>query len=386
MRTKTETALSVMWGLFVRIAVVVLLVYVVYHVRSIIVCVMVAVMLAYVMLPGVEFLCSRRFGSLSYKSQRLLASIVVFIVLLGLAIVLMSYVVAPFKTQVNSFKGNVDTYIAGLEKLSKRAGDLYAKLPDDVKDLFGDKDKSRAKETLYRWVNAMWRSTAGLASHIVDIILIPVLAFYFVLDYRTLRREFVGALPKSRRREALKLLRSTGGILQNYAVGQLILCIIAGVLTALALWVFHIDYLLALAVLAGVTRAIPIVGPIIAGAVITLIGLLKSPIVGINLLAFFSLMHLVESKFILPKLIGDRMRLHPAVIIIVLLIGAEFFGIFGMFLAAPVAAAIRELVRFYIIEPSSRREERGEEEEERGAVSSAHTHEDTVLEQGGLSP
>ncbi len=62
-------------------------------------------------------------------------------------------------------------------------------------------------------------------------------------------------------------------------------------------------------------------------------------------------MHFIESKFIMPQLIGYRLQLHPAVIIVALLIGAEFFGIAGMFLAPPVAAICRELVRKYDIRP-----------------------------------
>jgi predicted PurR-regulated permease PerM len=71
----------------------------------------------------------------------------------------------------------------------------------------------------------------------------------------------------------------------------------------------------------------------------------------LNLLVFFALLQFVESKFIMPKLIGDRMDLHPAIVIITLLVGAEFFGLLGMFLAAPAAAIIRVLVRYYLIKP-----------------------------------
>jgi predicted PurR-regulated permease PerM len=114
-------------------------------------------------------------------------------------------------------------------------------------------------------------------------------------------------------------------------------------------------YVLILSVFAGVTRAVPIIGPIVSGLAIIFFGLAKAPIIALNLLVFFALMHFAESKFIMPKLIGDRMKLHPAVIIIVLLIGAEFFGILGMFLAAPVAALLRVLVRYYLIKPKELR-------------------------------
>ena len=73
-----------------------------------------------------------------------------------------------------------------------------------------------------------------------------------------------------------------------------------------------------------------------------------------GVLIFFTLLHLFESKVLMPKIIGYHMRLHPAIIIIVLLIGSEFFGLMGMFLAAPVAAIIKVLINYYVIRPSTR--------------------------------
>ena len=138
----------------------------------------------------------------------------------------------------------------------------------------------------------------------------------------------------------------------------MILCVIAGVLTGAFLSLLGIDYVVVLALFAGITRAIPIIGPIVSGIPIVLVGALM-PDGGIGvalyLLLFVTVMHFAESKFIMPQLIGHRLQLHPAVVIIVLLIGAEFFGIIGMFLAAPVAAVCRELLRRYYIRPREHR-------------------------------
>ena len=94
-----------------------------------------------------------------------------------------------------------------------------------------------------------------------------------------------------------------------------------------------------------------------SGIPIVLVGMLNSYdlTIPLYLLSFVIIMHFAESKFIMPRLIGDRMHLHPAIVIIVLLVGAQLFGLAGMFLAAPVAAVIRELIRFYYIRPHSRK-------------------------------
>ena len=84
---------------------------------------------------------------------------------------------------------------------------------------------------------------------------------------------------------------------------------------------------------------------------IVLLAALQSWEKGLAVLIFFTILNLAESKFIMPKLIGQQMHLHAAVIIIVLLIGNQFFGILGMFLAAPVAAIIKVLINCYVIQP-----------------------------------
>ncbi|MDO8585481.1 MAG: AI-2E family transporter [Armatimonadota bacterium] len=362
MTSKVETIIGVIWGFFVRLALLAGLVYALYQARSILVAVLLAVMLTYVVLPLVNSLSAVRVRGWSYKSRRFWACVLVFVVLLALTGVAVQYIVAPFVHEASDLIQTVRK-AESFESLSKQFSGWFNRLPDDIRDLFGEKEKDQAWDALKKWLLRVVGSTVAWGKNILDIILIPVLAFYFALDYRSLRREFVGALPKRRRKEALYLLRHVGGILQNYIIGQLILCLIAGAVIGLVLWGLEMDYVLALAVFAGVTRAIPIIGPIISGIAIVVLGLFRSSQLGMFLLGVFSLLQFVESKFILPKLIGDRMRLHPAVIIIVLLIGSEFFGIIGMFVAAPVAAILRELIRFYIIAPRNRREETDPQDE-----------------------
>ena len=101
----------------------------------------------------------------------------------------------------------------------------------------------------------------------------------------------------------------------------------------------------------AITRVIPIVGPILGGIPIVLLATAQSWQLGISVLIFFTTLHLFESKILMPKLIGYQIHLHPAIIIIVLLIGSEFFGLMGMFLAVPVAATVKILVNYYVIRP-----------------------------------
>jgi predicted PurR-regulated permease PerM len=236
-------------------------------------------------------------------------------------------------------------------KLNELSTWYETNVPEDLRKFLGDQKFKDLGSDVSGFAGRLIKSTTSWFKSIVELILIPVLAFYFVLDSRSLKREFIALMPQSRMRDAMRISREVSLILQNYVIGQIILCVIAAVVTGVTLSLLGVKYALVLAIFAGITRAIPIVGPVVSGIPICILGALQSMTIGVTLLVIVVIMHFVESKFIMPILIGERMKLHPAVILIVLLIGAELFGVLGMFLAAPVAAIIRELIYFYVIRP-----------------------------------
>ncbi|MEN6357608.1 MAG: AI-2E family transporter [Armatimonadota bacterium] len=354
MASGVENSIKVIWGLLVRLVIFVAAAYVLYRVRTILISVLISILLAYALLPLVDWLCKKRALRLHPKTQRLIATIVVFVAFLAVATVMVAVMTTPFNDELSRFTGSFQQYADQLSGFAGSFEKWYANaVPYDVKNLIGNLDYSGLSKTFSIYLQRLLTVTKSWIGLALELILIPVLAFYFVLDHRTLTREMYGLVPKRRRREAIRIGHEIGMILQSYVVGQIILCVLAGVLTGVFLGILSVPYVIVLALFAAITRAIPVIGPVVSGIPIVLVGLLNfhGLAVPMYLLVFVIVMHFAESKFIMPKLIGDRLRLHPAVVIIVLLIGAEFCGLIGMFLAAPVAAIVRELIRLYYIRP-----------------------------------
>lgn len=178
----------------------------------------------------------------------------------------------------------------------------------------------------------------------VELVLVPVLAFYFLSDAGSIKQNLLIFLPLGYRPRVERVLREANDVFERYMQGQLILCAVAFVVVSLALWALHFRFAFTLGLLAGLTRAIPIVGPIFGGIPIVALGLARSPAIGLWLLAGFTLMHFFESKYLMPKVLGFKLGIHPVLIIISLLVGGEFFGLVGMFLAAPVLAIVQRLI------------------------------------------
>lgn len=388
---RSEITVNAIWRLLLRLTLVGCLIYAGYRLRAIIATIFIAAVCAYVLDPMVEWL-SRRPSFVHFHSYcslvvvrfqrayrqtllgrpsppavqvrlrrhvvRTYATLYVFV----LACVVLWYggklVVTPFVEQIRTA-----TSETGQKELTQKwetfRTNYDRQAPDWAKSTKVEqwvKDSSLMKG-FQDSATETSKNMLGSLKYVVEIVLLPVLAFYFLIDGHKLKREFVGLLPRNRLREGLRILHEFNLIMRAFIAGQFILCLLAGVVVGIGLAALQVPYALILGVLAGVTRAIPIVGPIIGGIPIILLTWLSQGFpVALAVLGFFTFLHFAESKFIMPLLIGDRMELHPVVIIVVLIVGGEVGGmliggqigaLLGMFFAAPLAAISRVLIRRY---------------------------------------
>lgn len=354
-KTRVEGIMELIWGVGLRMVLYVGVGYFLYRVRSVIIAVLLAAVLTYAVQPVVDFLCRYHVRGMKYKTQRLISTALVFIVLISLCVSFTLAFLGRLEVEMASLKDNSGSYLQQLQEMVTDLRQWHTALPPDLQNFVSGDQLDTLRTKAVDWVSSVFETTGKWLGYAVEVFLIPVLAFYFALDSRSLKHEFVALVPRRSRREALAILHEVSCVMRSYVIGQIILCVIAAVVVGAILSVAGLQYVFLLSILSGVTRAVPIVGPIVAGIVIVLLAAIRSPMLGLYMLISFSALHFIESKFIMPKLIGRRMQLHPALVIVVLLIGAEFFGILGMFLAAPAAAIIRTLVRYYIIKPKELR-------------------------------
>lgn len=397
---RAENTVNAVWRLLARLTIIAGILFACYRLRAIIATLFVAAIIAYVLDPMVEWLCQRpsfhhlhnylarwvlRF-KIWYRrsilrqvsppetrirvrrhSLRTVATFYVFVLavlLLWQGIVLIT---RPFKSEFQRLTSPEGQQMVK-EFKDKTLKWYREQAPDWVRaiDLQEQLQNSDLVKTIQGRAGEMGQRVLESLKYIVEIVLLPVLAFYFLIDGRTLKHEFVSLLPRSWLREALFLIREFNLIMRSFVYGQFILCTLAGVVVGVGLAALKIQYPFLLGVLAGVTRAIPIIGPIIGGIPIIIFSALPpngSIPTALAVLGFFTFLHFTESKFIMPLLIGDRMELHPVIVIVVLIVGGELGGLLiggqvgallGMFFAAPLAAIARVIIRRYWLHLRSR--------------------------------
>ena len=136
-----------------------------------------------------------------------------------------------------------------------------------------------------------------------------------------------------------RLDRGLSGVVR----GQLLICAVNGVLSAIGFWLFDLKYWPILSILASVMSLIPIFGSILSSVPAVAIGLTQSPATAVGVLAWIVGIHQLEANFLNPKIIGDAAKIHPVLVVFSLLVGEHFFQITGALFAVPCMSIVQTI-------------------------------------------
>lgn len=349
-----DWATRVLW-LLGMLALTALALYILWEVRSVISLMFVCGAIAYLLIPIVDWLCRWRPPATTPFFWRGLMSLLVVVGFMALVVYASVAFVSPFIFEARDFLKDLPTYQKRLEaslgQWQTTYQQWYAGLPPQAQQWLDrqtdalSRSLNQATADLQTGVQQLLHSTGHLLKLLLELFLIPVIVFYLLFDSHRLKRETLRWVPPRYIRMALHLIAETNRVMRGYIVGQLILGIIAGIATWLGLQILGIKYSATLALFAGITRAIPVIGPVVAAVPIVAMGLLQEGVsLGIQTAIFMTALFLIEHKMIMPKIIGDRVDLHPVLVIVVLLVSGTFFGLMGMFFGVPVAVIGRNVV------------------------------------------
>lgn len=184
----------------------------------------------------------------------------------------------------------------------------------------------------------------NIFSKFLDFIIIIFVTFYLLKDGKEIKAYLANLFPKQDNLRVTILFNKIIAALGSYIRGQLTICLITGVFVFLYFTAFNLPYSPVFAVLSAVGEFIPVVGPTIASAAGTLLAFTVSPGAGVQLLCFYILLTQINHNVIYPYLIGKSLNLHPAAIMIGILLGGELLGPIGMFLAVPCMVIIKLVI------------------------------------------
>jgi len=266
-------------------------------------------------------------------------------------------VIPAVAQQISELSGNVDGYLQRAAEavgpaaawIRKKTGvhipvnlaALQAELPGMLAKLSPD-----ARESIQTFLSGLFTSGMGFVLGLANLLLVPVFTFYLTRDWERLTGAATSLLPPRHRPQVLRLAGEVDARLTAFVRGQITLCVLLGVLYSLGLWLADIDLAFIVGMTAGLLFIIPYFGPTVGVLLSLVLSLLKYGVDAhlLYVLGVFVGVQGVEGWVLTPNLVGDKVGLHPMVVMVALLVGGGLLGLWGVLLAIPISATISVLL------------------------------------------
>jgi predicted PurR-regulated permease PerM len=300
-----------------------------------------ALAIAYLLNPWQEALVRRGFGRAS--SAGILLGVV-----LGGFVVLLSVATPAIAHQLGDF---VETLPLELEKLNVWLNEYGLEVPKDWRKYISGSDVKgalAASSPMQRFAELALTSIAGAIGVLAEILLVPVFAFYFMVDWPNLLRRLEHVIPPRRRAVVRDLVKEIDGVIANWVRGQATVTFILAVLYAGAFTVIRMPLSVPIGLIVGALTIIPFVGTFV-GAALSLIVVITTgqslSMLG-SVAIVFVVLHLLEAGYLTPKIVGHRVGLSESGALLAVVAGGKLLGFVGVVLAVPIAATLAVLIRY----------------------------------------
>jgi len=312
-------------------------------------------LLVYLLDPPVRWLARR-------GMRRSVAIIVVYVVAVLLFLEFLNLTLTPLIDEIVRLLRDLPALAQQLQEQADRVSQIYDRLaiPDSIRQWIGSMIASITQggpgggstfdpTDLIPVLTGVTSIVGGLFAYVI----LPVWVFYVLKDRVTLTRQFDRSLPAAWRFDVWATLRIVRQVFGQWVRAQLILGVTVGVFTFIGLLILSatVDpvfgrYAILLSVTAGILELVPIIGPIISAIPAVLLAATAGVEAVIAAFALYLIVQQVENNLLVPKIQGDAIELHPALVIAAIVIGGSLAGLLGAILALPVTAAMRDVGRY----------------------------------------
>lgn len=319
--------------------------YILYLLAPFLLPILLAIALSFALYPLVNWTSQLTVGHGTIHISRVFSIVVVLLCFITFLAILISVLVLPLFGQINDLvqnlpemtsNGSMDAWFTDKTKIPKLPSD-YDML---VQDVLG-----WAMGLVGSMMRNLLKSSLEIVTGLVGLIIVPFLAFYFLKDWHELRNSFVDLFNYEDQSRVSGVLDKIGETLSAYVNGLGKLCILSAFCVTLTLFALGVNYALVFGFVAILAELIPVVGPLIAAIPAVFVAYGQEPTLAYKAAAFYIIYYQMDANYIMPKIMGSKIDLHPVVLIISLLLGAKLFGILGMVFAVPVAAVYKVLYK-----------------------------------------
>ncbi len=295
--------------------------------------------------------------------QQLRRTLSVLITYLLVIALIFLFIASLYGMISGSLPRNIDlnSMLASITDYSKNANKLFQGLTASMENsgVSGEVKKQllqliQGSKTLTdNAIAGLFASLQGFGNNLLNIMLGFILAFYFLNDmeyFKSLYRQCTSMLFKRQHYEKMaSYMADINGVISSFIRGQLLIALIVGVISSIALYIIGLDFAVFVGMTAGLFNIIPYFGPLIGSLLAVVVGLLGGSLYK-AMLAVIALVIVqqIDSNFISPKIVGNSVGLHPVFVMLAIIIGGSCLGLWGMLIAVPVAGIIKLMLNRWI--------------------------------------
>ncbi|MBZ0142445.1 MAG: AI-2E family transporter [Rhodocyclaceae bacterium] len=215
---------------------------------------------------------------------------------------------------------------------------IEEKWPELVKSAFG-------------WLGGIFSSALGLLLFLLDLIFVPVFAFYLLVDFPKLKRGVRDLVPRPFRDITRERVSEVNEAVSSFLRGQLTIAVILAAINGIGLTIIGVPMGLLLGIVAGFANMIPYMGVVVGLGPALLLCWIEHQSLGrlIAVAAVFAGAQMLEGTVLSPKILSKSVKIHPVWVLLSIIVGGRLFGLVGMLVAVPTAAAIQVFVRHWVV-------------------------------------
>ncbi|EAF9821677.1 AI-2E family transporter [Listeria monocytogenes] len=289
-----------------------------------------------------------------HKWKRGWAIALLYLVIIGLIILLFSFVIPAVKDQIvslfKSFPGYWDQITQKFDEFSRSS--LFDQIKDKLNTNMSDIMKTLSTKGT-SVINSAISSIGSIVGTVTEVVLAivttPLVLFYLLKDGKKLPDFLLKMLPVNGRAHTRQVLGEANHQISSYIRGQIIVSLCIGILLFIGYLIIGLPYALTLAIIAACTSIVPYLGPAIAITPAIIIAIVTSPWLLIKLIIVWCVVQLLEGKFISPQVMGKTLKVHPITILFVILVAGNLFGVLGVIFAVPGYAVLKVIVTHVFI-------------------------------------
>ena len=349
-----STPLKKYWRPVLVLIAIVLVLWLTWISMAVLIPFLIGILLAYLLMPLVRWLENvMPPKAKAQKTKRILSIIIVFIVFTLLLILFTIYIGSALGAASTVLLDKAPEFISqGLGQFNEWLRTFKGGLPLTVAaqmETFMAGLGPTAGKFLQDFAVGSMAIIPATVPTILGFFTLPFFLFFVLMDYESFKKFFYDIMPEKAAQRTGDILGIIGNVMGRYIRSTIVLSIIAGVMVFLGLLALGIEHSAALAALTALTQFIPIVGPVISGLIILVITLALQPHMVVWALLVFILAQAILNSVFGNWIQGKYMQLHPAVIMVLLVVGGYVAGFWGMILALPVGATVWEIIRYFRI-------------------------------------